>query len=126
MKSLSEIILNELNPKHDFDRTGHFKLPSPSATFKEELKIIGGDWYLLANSLKHYVRGWAVGAGVGALAFYIAREDPKIGAIVCGGWGLGIDIAQYLIRGVLIPTTKEGVKLAKEDYITVRNWLKNP
>jgi len=103
MKNLLRIIRDELNPRHDFDRVSDISTLRKMSVSEE---FVGG-LYFCANMFKHIIRGGGVGAGFGALSFYAAGENPKLGAVLGFTSGSCVDLVQYLLRGVIIPATKD-------------------
>ena len=109
MKNLLEILIRDADPRHDLDRLGNLNRPD----FLEYRNILDKSdkfenyYFNFAKNIPiPFIRFAAIGASLGALGFYIAGEDPKNGALLYGKLVIGVDLSQYLIRGMVIPQIK--------------------
>lgn len=126
MKNLLKFLKIEADPRHDLDRLGNLNSPDflEYRNINDESdKFFKYFYNFTINIPKHFIRFAAFGAGLGALGFYISGEDPKNGALLYGKLGMGLDLSQYLIRGMVFPQIKARINDVRYAFRKITNHL---
>lgn len=99
MKLLKNIV-NEFDPRHDFDRFTFYNFKDDS-TLGDYLKTKFKNFYWLLALPKHTIRGSIVGGAAGLSASLVAGGSANDGILVGASFGSAIDILQYYTRGLI-------------------------